>query len=132
MHVAEYGPFKAIDDILTLRKFSSQVPTEKGIFVLLCGTRDEYGRSWCPACERLVTHLKQVAQKVLPRAEMVYVQVGNRSELRNENNPFKKYEETKLNKVPTLLNWRTGQRLNSAEAADYAKVDEFLGINRHG
>ncbi|KRX66227.1 Thioredoxin domain-containing protein 17 [Trichinella sp. T9] len=114
----------------SLRQLASQVHSSYNIYVIFCGTRNQWGYSWCPMCTALEHYVKQLAYYLPEETLLIYVEVGTLEQFQDESNCFRKDEVVKLRRVPTLMNWRTGERLVENESVDFAKLMKFMGLEK--
>ncbi|KRZ09373.1 Thioredoxin domain-containing protein 17 [Trichinella zimbabwensis] len=114
----------------SLRQLASQVHSSYNIYVIFCGTRNQWGYSWCPMCTALEHYVKQLAYYVPEETLLIYVDVGTLEQFQDESNCFRKDEVVKLRRVPTLMNWRTGERLVENESVDFSKLMKFMGLEK--
>uniref|UniRef100_A0A183J3X6 Thioredoxin domain-containing protein 17 n=1 Tax=Soboliphyme baturini TaxID=241478 RepID=A0A183J3X6_9BILA len=119
--------FKQVNTIDGLDYWIAKLqPQYQFIFVLYCGSRERDGLSWCPQCRALEEHLVEVAPTLPDDLVLIYVQVGTYEEWIDDKNAFRTSQSTHVQNVPTLVNFRTGQRLTEYECSNFANVDKFL------
>ncbi|KAL0271939.1 UNVERIFIED_CONTAM: hypothetical protein PYX00_005085 [Menopon gallinae] len=105
----------------------NKLKDEKNIVLYFSGALNEKGENWCPDCRAA----EPIVEEVLKENEhktfhFVHVNVGSREEWKNPNCPFRKNEEFKLTSIPTLMMWKSVERLNDAECQDKENIAMIL------
>jgi len=84
---------------------------DKPVFVLLCGSKDASGNSWCPDCVTADPIVHESAREKLKDGLLLCCQVGPREFWKDAKNPFRTDPKLKVTAVPTLIAWDKGNRL---------------------
>lgn len=88
------------------------------INVLFTGDKEESGESWCPYCNRAKPVIEKVVEASAPEDSHFVVCEIEKPFWRNQENPFRKDTRTHLVFLPTLMRWKSAQRLDGAQAAN--------------
>ncbi|OCH89557.1 hypothetical protein OBBRIDRAFT_813135 [Obba rivulosa] len=84
-------------------------------FLIFYSSRDESGKLWCPDCVAVENLVQEVfGPEGGPSGLIVYV--GQRSEWKTPNNPFRG-APWNVNAIPTVIRIRDGARLVETEIA---------------
>jgi Eukaryotic protein of unknown function (DUF953) len=79
--------------------------------VLFSGEKMEDGLSWCSDCEKAAPFIKQALTQAPVDSHLIHVDVGGRAYWKDMNCPFRKDKNTHLSVIPTLIRWKSPQRL---------------------
>uniref|UniRef100_T1PFD3 Thioredoxin domain-containing protein 17 n=1 Tax=Musca domestica TaxID=7370 RepID=T1PFD3_MUSDO len=93
------------------------------IHVLFSGGKDESGNSWCPYCVKAEPVIHDALAKAPEKSHFVHVDVGERSYWKDLNCPFRKDLNTHLVFLPTLLRWKSPQRLDGERCSNKDLVE---------
>ncbi|KAJ1530747.1 hypothetical protein ONE63_005601 [Megalurothrips usitatus] len=100
------------------------------IFAEFYGAHDSSGKSWCPDCVKAEPIVEEVMKSSAPStAHFLHVSVGERSEWRDPNCPFRTDSSLKLTCIPTLIEWGTSRKLLEEDCADKKKVMDFVSAS---
>ncbi|CAB3981051.1 Hypothetical predicted protein [Paramuricea clavata] len=84
---------------------------QNDVYILFTGSKDSSGNSWCSDCN----DADPVIKKCLPNAPegsvFICCIVGDRSVWKDPENEFRKHPQFKLTGIPTLIKWKTANRL---------------------
>ncbi|XP_055382656.1 thioredoxin domain-containing protein 17 [Condylostylus longicornis] len=100
--------------------------TEEPIHVLFSGGKDESGNSWCPYCVRAEPIVEEALKSAPETSHFVHVDVGERAYWKDLNCPFRKDPRTHLVFLPTLLRWKSPQRLDGERVTKKDLVEMLL------
>ncbi|CDW54105.1 DUF953 domain containing protein [Trichuris trichiura] len=115
-----------------MKQLIAQVPRQYNIYVLYCGSKGQYGYSWCPMCVALEQYIKNLAYYMPQETILIYAEVGTVEQFRNPDNHFRNVCRVKVTTVPTLQNWRTDERLVGYQCFNFARLTKFLGVEDFG
>jgi hypothetical protein len=113
-----------IDDC---NEFYSKIKEFEGqkLYVYLYGSNQENGESWCIDCRNALEKVKSECNKV-ENSVLVLAATGSREAHRKPDNFYKIDSTTKVQSIPTLINWKDKSRLVEAECADNSKLQRFF------
>lgn len=90
---------------------NENLPKSRPIYVLFRGAKDDEGQSWCVHCAAAELVVEEVL-KTAPEASLfISCSVGDQQSWRDPNNPFRKDDNLKLRRIPTVCLWNTPKRL---------------------
>uniref|UniRef100_A0A0K8TNN5 Thioredoxin domain-containing protein 17 n=1 Tax=Tabanus bromius TaxID=304241 RepID=A0A0K8TNN5_TABBR len=114
-HVKGYEEFtKLVEDLET-----SGTP----IHVLFSGGKEENGLSWCPYCVKAEPVIQEALTHAPEKSHFIHVDVGERAYWKDKNCPFRKDPRTHLVFLPTLLRWKSPQRLDGERCSSKDLVE---------
>ncbi|XP_014095385.1 thioredoxin domain-containing protein 17 isoform X2 [Bactrocera oleae] len=93
------------------------------IHVLFSGGKDENGQSWCPYCVKAEPVVHDALPKAAEKSHFIHVDVGERAYWKDLNCPFRKDPNTHLIFLPTLLRWKSPQRLDGERVSNKDLVE---------
>jgi len=96
------------------------------VYVLFSGSKNENGESWCPDCVTAYPVVMKGLEEVDDSASFLYVEVGDRTFWKDPNCIFRTAKETSLKSVPTLIKWKSEQRLQEDQCANKDLVAMFF------
>lgn len=99
--------------------------TGEPVHVLFKGDKDEKGDSWCPYCVKAAPVVEE-ALKVAPESSHFITVVIDRPFWKDLNNPYRKDPRTNLVFLPTLLRWKSPQRLDGERVSNADLVEMLL------
>lgn len=88
------------------------------IHILFIGDKGEDGNSWCPYCETAEPIINESLKVASESSHFVVVSVGDKEYWRNIDCPFRKDPNTSLVMVPTLIRWKSPQRLEGKKCSN--------------
>ncbi|CAL4253032.1 unnamed protein product [Meganyctiphanes norvegica] len=107
--------------------FIAEVDKVKGsgapIFVLLSGSKDASGKSWCPDCVVAEPVVEAGLSKAPEDTVFIYVGVGGRDFWKDSKCVFRTDSRTRLKSVPTLMRWEGPERLEESQCAKQDMVN---------
>ncbi|XP_055839121.1 thioredoxin domain-containing protein 17 [Episyrphus balteatus] len=95
------------------------------IHVLFSGNKDENGKSWCPYCVKAEPVITEAVEKSAEKSHFVHVEI-DRPFWKDLNCPFRKDPRTHLIFLPTLLRWKSPQRLDGERCSNADLVEMLL------
>ncbi|EAT33643.1 AAEL012116-PA [Aedes aegypti] len=95
------------------------------VHVFFKGDKDEKGDSWCPYCVKAAPVVEE-ALKLAPENSHFITVVIDRPFWKDLNNPFRKDPRTHLVFLPTLLRWKSPQRLDGEQVSNKDLVEMLL------
>ncbi|XP_031623617.1 thioredoxin domain-containing protein 17 [Contarinia nasturtii] len=116
-HVKGYEEFTKLAESLE--------STGENVHILFSGGKDETGNSWCPYCVKADPVIKEALKHAAENSHFIHVEVGDRPYWKDLNCPFRKDPRTHLVFLPTLLRWKSPQRLDG-ERCSQADLVEML------
>ncbi|XP_065335983.1 thioredoxin domain-containing protein 17-like [Cloeon dipterum] len=97
------------------------------IFIIVSGTKDENGVSWCPDCEKADPVLEEAEQSLAPEPSAFITVYLTREEWKNPKNVFRTDGRFRLTSIPTMLKWPNREpKLVEAQCADIDAIKEFF------
>ncbi|XP_063699076.1 thioredoxin domain-containing protein 17 [Culicoides brevitarsis] len=95
---------------------------KKPINILFSGDKDEAGVSWCPYCNRAAPVIEKALENAPEDSIFIKVEI-ERPYWKDPNNSYRKDPRTKLVFLPTLLRWKSPQRLDGEQACNKDLVE---------
>ncbi|KAI3383726.1 hypothetical protein SNEBB_005564 [Seison nebaliae] len=111
----------SIDEIEQLNK---QYKDKEHIFNYFTSTKNSDGSSWCPDCVKAEPIILKQIEELHSNSVLIYCRVGNRDEWKAKDNPFR--TQFKLDRIPTLSEYRTPRRIMEEMCSDESMVHWFL------
>uniref|UniRef100_U5EK99 Thioredoxin domain-containing protein 17 n=1 Tax=Corethrella appendiculata TaxID=1370023 RepID=U5EK99_9DIPT len=96
------------------------------IHVLFSGGKTESGESWCPYCVKAEPVVHEALKSASESSHFIHVDVGERAYWKDPNCPFRKDPRTHLVFLPTLLRWKSPQRLDGEKCSNADLVEMLL------
>ncbi|GAB0089000.1 Thioredoxin domain-containing protein 17 [Sergentomyia squamirostris] len=117
-HVKGYEEFTKLVDELEA--------AGRTIHVLFSGGKQENGESWCPYCVKAEPVVMNALKTAGEESHFIHVDVGERTYWKDLNCPFRKDPRTHLVFLPTLLRWKSPQRLDGEKCSNADLVEMLL------
>ncbi|XP_055640877.1 thioredoxin domain-containing protein 17 [Toxorhynchites rutilus septentrionalis] len=95
------------------------------VHVFFKGDKDEKGESWCPYCVKAAPVVDEALKLAPETSHFITVEI-DRPFWKDLNNPFRKDPRTNLVFLPTLLRWRSPQRLDGERVSNQDLVEMLL------
>jgi thiol-disulfide isomerase/thioredoxin len=96
------------------------------LLVLFTGSKSaSTGKSWCPDCVRAEPLIDEIIENTTDDTTLVTVYV-DREPYRQPNYQLRTDPAVTLRCVPTLLNWKSKDRLNDSQCQNKSALLEFL------
>uniref|UniRef100_A0A2M4C3G1 Thioredoxin domain-containing protein 17 n=1 Tax=Anopheles marajoara TaxID=58244 RepID=A0A2M4C3G1_9DIPT len=116
-HVTGYEEFTKLAESLE----SSGEP----VHVLFTGNKDANGESWCPYCVQAAPVIAKALETAPEKSHFITVEI-ERPFWKDQNCPYRKDPRTHLVFLPTLLRWRSPQRLDGSQCSNADLVEMLL------
>jgi thiol-disulfide isomerase/thioredoxin len=86
------------------------------------------GKSWCPDCTTVEPYIQRAFKKAGASLHLIRVDVGDRKEWLNPNNPFRNDKKLTLREIPTIIRWKQPKRLEGVQSiiAHGRVLDDFF------
>ncbi|KAL1396684.1 hypothetical protein pipiens_010351 [Culex pipiens pipiens] len=98
------------------------------VHVLFTGDKDEQGNSWCPYCVKAAPVVEEALNSGVAAENSHFIAVEiDRPFWKDLNNPYRKDPRTNLVFLPTLLRWKSPQRLDGERVSSKDLVEMLLG-----
>ncbi|KRY86553.1 Arginyl-tRNA--protein transferase 1 [Trichinella pseudospiralis] len=97
----------------------------KVVFVLFTGSKDSFGKSWCPDCVKADKIIEKYAEKLDPDSVLIRCDVGDRATWKNPENEFRTDKTFHITAIPTLMKLGTEKRLVEEQCCS----EELISIN---
>ncbi|CAG2109035.1 unnamed protein product [Medioppia subpectinata] len=97
----------------------------KSILVLLTGSKDPNGQSWCPDCVRAEPVIHDVLSDKSDDTVLVTTYI-DRDPWKKADNSFRTHSQLRAKCVPTLINWQTSNRLEEGQLLDKQLLEMLL------
>ncbi|CAD7092940.1 unnamed protein product [Hermetia illucens] len=108
-------------------KFVEGIKDNETVNMYFSGSKDERGSSWCPDCVRAEPVVKEaVAKYASDDAKFVYIDVGDRATWKDPKCPFRTNKNTYLSVIPTLLRWKSPQKLEGPQCENPDLLEMFF------
>jgi len=93
--------------------------SKKSIFILLSGSHDAEGQSWCDDCQKAdpVIH-KCLSDLEGTESEFITCFVGDKPTWKDPENAFRVDKDFKLTNIPTLLLWKKNKALKEEQCVN--------------
>eukprot|EP00123_Amoebidium_parasiticum_P003995 comp15294_c0_seq1/m.12118 comp15294_c0_seq1/g.12118 ORF comp15294_c0_seq1/g.12118 comp15294_c0_seq1/m.12118 type:complete len:155 (-) comp15294_c0_seq1:140-604(-) len=85
-----------------------------------------FAAEWCPDCQNAEPHIIKAYQAVRRNTVLIQADMGDRPKWRDPENPFRLDETLNLERIPTLILMKGGERLVEGECCDDTKLHEFF------
>ncbi|KAJ8964505.1 hypothetical protein NQ314_004793 [Rhamnusium bicolor] len=85
------------------------------IHIYFGGSKLPNGQSWCDDCIRAWPVIEKELEKADPNSHFISVEVGDRLTWKDPNCSFRKDPKTKLMMLPTLIRWKSPQKLEGEQ-----------------
>ncbi|XP_058452517.1 thioredoxin domain-containing protein 17 [Malaya genurostris] len=95
------------------------------VHVLFSGDKDEKGDSWCPYCVKAAPVVENALKEAPEKSHFISVEI-DRPFWKDLNNPYRKDPRTNLVFLPTLLRWKSPQRLDGERVSNKDLVEMLL------
>uniref|UniRef100_H0XPA7 Thioredoxin domain-containing protein 17 n=1 Tax=Otolemur garnettii TaxID=30611 RepID=H0XPA7_OTOGA len=117
--IAQYQEVK----VSSFEEFIQAVEEHNGktIFAYFTGSKDAEGKSWCLDCAQAEPVIGEGLKHISEGCVFIYCQVGEKPYWKDPNNDFRK--KLKVTAVPTLLKYRTPQKLVESECFQASLVE---------
>uniref|UniRef100_A0A1A9W328 Thioredoxin domain-containing protein 17 n=1 Tax=Glossina brevipalpis TaxID=37001 RepID=A0A1A9W328_9MUSC len=100
----------------------------KKLYVFFIGERDATGKNWCSDCEEAEHIFAQAIEEYADANSIILrVEVGDKLAWADQENPFHKDSDLRLQEIPTLVRWKTVIHLHG----DQCKQIELLELLFH-
>lgn len=99
------------------------------IHVLFIGDKEEDGDSWCPYCKTAEPIIDESLGVASESSHFISVSIGDKKNWKNVDCPFRKDPDTFLVMVPTLIRWKSPQRLEGSKCSNKDLVIFLLSDN---
>ncbi|KAJ6649563.1 Thioredoxin domain-containing protein 17 [Pseudolycoriella hygida] len=97
------------------------------IYILFSGGKEQQtGLSWCNYCVKAEPVVYDCLKHSQEDSFFIHVDVGERDFWNNVNCPFRKDPRTHLVSLPTLLRWKSPQRLDGERCSDTRLVEMLI------
>ncbi|KRX78869.1 Arginyl-tRNA--protein transferase 1 [Trichinella sp. T6] len=102
-----------IKDLKGYQSLSAEIDRLKGkvVFLLFTGSKDNFGKSWCPDCVKADKIIEKYAEKLDADSVLIRCDVGDRSTWKNPENEFRTDKTFHITAIPTLMKLGTEKRL---------------------
>ncbi|CAG9760020.1 unnamed protein product [Ceutorhynchus assimilis] len=98
---------------------------EQKAYVYFTGNKDSSGQSWCPDCNNAWPVVMGVLDALPDNHPLVIVEVGEREEWKNPQNPFRK-DKVRLRVIPTIAIWNEVNKLEGVMCEKQELVSMLL------
>ncbi|KRX78870.1 Arginyl-tRNA--protein transferase 1 [Trichinella sp. T6] len=94
-----------IKDLKGYQSLSAEIDRLKGkvVFLLFTGSKDNFGKSWCPDCVKADKIIEKYAEKLDADSVLIRCDVGDRSTWKNPENEFRTDKTFHITAIPTLM-----------------------------
>ncbi|KAK6625210.1 hypothetical protein RUM43_005501 [Polyplax serrata] len=108
-------------------KLLNSLEQKAKVVLYFSGTVNEKGENWCPDCQVA----QPIVDDVLKENEkkdfiFIHVAVGTRDEWKNPACKFRTDQRFKLTSVPTMMIYKSVERLNDVECQDRENVKMLI------
>ncbi|XP_053693948.1 thioredoxin domain-containing protein 17-like [Sabethes cyaneus] len=101
-------------------------PKEHVINILFTGAKTNSNVSWCSDCVEAAPFIEQALEHAPENSHFIYCDVGDRSTWKDMQNPFRKDTSTHLSVIPTLIRWKSPQRLEGEQCTKSDLLEMFF------
>ncbi|XP_023016512.1 thioredoxin domain-containing protein 17-like [Leptinotarsa decemlineata] len=109
---------KTYEEFINLLEELKVAASEHSVYIYFTSSiTDTNDQSWCPSCNAAWSVIQKCLDHVNPQAIFIKAEVGSKEEWESKNNPFKMNSRYKVKVLPTLLHWKSYQRLEGAYCA---------------
>lgn len=116
---------KLISELEALEKKSA-------IHILFIGDKEDSGDSWCPYCKIAEPVIDDSLDAASESSHFIVASIGNKKKWRDIDCPFRKDPDTFLVMVPTLIRWKSPQRLEGTKCSNRDLVIFLLSEPNEG
>ncbi|XP_003375804.1 arginyl-tRNA--protein transferase 1 [Trichinella spiralis] len=94
-----------IKDLKGYQSLLAEIDRLKGkvVFLLFTGSKDSFGKSWCPDCVKADKIIEKYAEKLDADSVLIRCDVGDRSTWKNPENEFRTDKTFHITAIPTLM-----------------------------
>uniref|UniRef100_T1GY32 Thioredoxin domain-containing protein 17 n=1 Tax=Megaselia scalaris TaxID=36166 RepID=T1GY32_MEGSC len=116
---------------------SSQSQKNFFIHILFIGEKGDDGKSWCPYCRIAEPVVEDSLEVSSESSHFISASVGDKATWKNVECPFRKDPNIYLIMVPTLIRWKSPQRLEGLKCSNKELVTFLLSddeglLEEHG
>ncbi|XP_076338492.1 thioredoxin domain-containing protein 17-like [Tachypleus tridentatus] len=109
---------KHVEGYCSLIKELDQLGDDNSVFILFTGSKGSDGKSWCPDCVLAEPVIEEALKIIDEEVVFIVCEVGSREYWKNLQNDFRMDDRLKIKCVPTVIKWKTQERLEEAQCQD--------------